>query len=99
MEIINIEARTFEAMLNRFEVFTHRLCTIIKQSESKSFKDWLDNQDVCEILSVSKRTLQAHRDTGRLEYSLIGNKIFYRPEAIKEFLKNSSIEKGGNDGT
>lgn len=99
MEIINIEARTYEAMMQRFEGFIQRVNSLVKKNESLTLKDWLDNQDVCEILNVHKKTLQSFRDTGKLEYTKIGNKIYYSPEAVKEFIEKHSITKGGNDGT
>ncbi|MFR9592821.1 MAG: helix-turn-helix domain-containing protein [Rikenellaceae bacterium] len=52
----------------------------------RSLNKWLDNQDVCEILNIKPRTLQSYRDSGRIAYSQIGKKIFYRPEDVLKLL-------------
>lgn len=36
----------------------------------------LDNQDLCQMLNVSKRTLQRYRSAGELTYITIHHKIF-----------------------
>jgi hypothetical protein len=49
----------------------------------------LDNQDLCFMLHVSKRTLQRYRTEGRLPYILIGQKIYYRTSAVREFIERT----------
>jgi hypothetical protein len=82
MEIVNIEARTFEAMMNRFETLERKMDSLYSEQD-KGLKEWLDNQDVCLILNISKRTLQTYRDNGTLPYSQINHKIYYKPNDIK----------------
>lgn len=48
--------------------------------------DWLDNQDVCQILNISPRTLQTLRDNGTLAFSQINHKVYYKPEDVKKIL-------------
>ena len=48
--------------------------------------DWLDNQDVCQILNISPRTLQTLRDNGTLAYSQINHKVYYKPEDVESIL-------------
>lgn len=83
MEIINIEARTFEAMMERFEAFTARIDAICNRYEGKKLKKWLTNQEVCAILNISKRKLQSLRDSGRLPYSHINRMMYYKPEDVQ----------------
>lgn len=65
MEIVNIEARTFEAMLSAFRTFADRLDTLCRLYGDMEEKKWLDNQEVCLLLKVSPRTLQTLRDNAR----------------------------------
>jgi hypothetical protein len=83
MEVINIEAQTFEAMMNRFEAFTQKVENLCGDHQDKSLHRWLDNQDVCRILNISKRTLQTYRDNGTLAYTQINHKLFYKPEDVE----------------
>ena len=47
---------------------------------------WLDNQEVCSILKISKRTLQTYRDTGMLPYSKINGKVYFKAADIQNHL-------------
>jgi hypothetical protein len=82
MEIVNIEARTFEAMMTRFEALARKMDSLYNKQD-KGLKKWLDNQDLCLILNISKRTLQTYRDNGTLPYSQINHKIYYKPNDIE----------------
>jgi len=39
---------------------------------------WIDNQETCLMLDVSKRTLRRYRDNNVLSYTRIGNKFHYK---------------------
>lgn len=91
MEIINIEARTFEAMMERFETFAQKINILCDQSEDKEMKEWLDSQEVCIILDISKRKLQYLRNFRKIPYSMLNGKIYYKPEDVKKYIE---LERG-----
>lgn len=93
MEIINVEASTFEAMMARFETFAKRVESLCRNSGDKNMQEWLDNQEVCQILGISKRTLQTYRNSGILPYSQTGHKIIYRSDDVKQVFERYMIEK------
>lgn len=86
MKIINIEAKTFESMMERFDAFARKIDAICKKHGDKSLQKWMDNQDVCMILNISKRSLQTYRDNGTLPYTQIGHKMYYKLEDVKQLL-------------
>lgn len=86
MDIVNIEAKTFEAMLSKFESFAARMGHLCRLHSDKDMKEWLDNQDVCLLLNISPRTLQTFRDNGTLAYSQINHKIYYKPADVERIL-------------
>ena len=47
-----------------------------------------DNQDLCMLLQISKRTLQRYRSVGALPYKTLGKKTYYSEEYVLEFLSN-----------
>ncbi len=98
MEIVSIEARTYEAMMECFEHFTRSVDALCERHGDKELKKWLDNQDVCQILNISKRTLQTLRDSGKLSYSLIGSKAFYKKEDVQTFIEKNLEGKEVNNG-
>lgn len=49
----------------------------------------LDNQDLCLLLNLSKRTLRRYRATGILPYFQISGKPFYYESDVEEFIKRN----------
>lgn len=96
MEIVNIEARTFEAMMKRFAEFTQRVESLCDGKSNKRLEKWLDNQDVCMILNISKRTLQTYRDNRVLPFTRIENKIYYRPSDVERVIGKLANKKSKN---
>ncbi len=92
MKIVSIDARVIDSLVAD-------LGTLADEAENLSrtkdyyLQEWLDNQEVCEILNVSKRTLQTYRDNGRLPFTQIDRKMYYRPADI-ELLLNSIKQNG-----
>ena len=52
----------------------------------KKLGEWLDNQDVCQMLNICPRTLQTLRNNGTLAYSQINHKVYYKPEDVEKIL-------------
>lgn len=52
-------------------------------------KQWLDGQKVYEIPGVTKRTLQTLRKTGKIAYTMVKHKTYYRPKDVQVFLDSS----------
>ena len=46
-----------------------------------------DNQDLCLMLQVSKRSLQRYRSMKILPYIRIGRKSYYKVSDVREFIK------------
>lgn len=99
MEIVNIDAKLFEKMLSKFEGFADRMETLCRVHADKEINDWLDNQDVCLLLSISPRTLQTLRDNGSIGFSKINRKVYYKPEDVEkiiplvEDMRKSAVKK------
>lgn len=88
MEIIMIEARTFETMMAGFEALTAKMERFCQENDDKRVRQWLDIQEVCDLLKVSKRTLQTYRDQGILPASRIGHKTYYFSQDVERVISN-----------
>ena len=86
MELVCIDKQTFEELRIRFCKFEERMTHICRPVEDLGLKNWLDNQEVCDVLRINKKTLQAYRAKGILPFSRIKNKLFYKPEDIQRLL-------------
>ena len=57
--------------------------------EHTFLEEWIDNQEVMQLLHISSRTLQTLRSNGTLPYSRINNKIYYRRQDIQRILADN----------
>lgn len=90
MEIVSIEAELFDSLVTNLAALANETENLCKERDY-ALERWLDNQDVCEVLHISKRTLQNYRDTGLIPYSRIERKIYYQPKDVMDFLNASRI--------
>ena len=86
MEVVSIERNTYEELLTSFNSFITKMKEMASRGTDKGLGDWLDNQDVCQMLNISPRTLQTLRDNGTLAYSQINRKVYYKPEDVERIL-------------
>ena len=91
MEVVTIEKRTFLYICERFTEFAKRIERLYSPHTQK-VENWLDSQEVCLLLGFSKRTLQYYRSSGRLAYSQIGSKIYYKSADIEKIISNCEIK-------
>ena len=49
----------------------------------------LDNSDLCNMLKVSKRTLQRYRSTGELPYQILRHKTLYKAGDVRRFMETN----------
>lgn len=80
MEIVCFERKAFEEFAMKIEQFIQRVEEIphLNLKGVEGTGGWLDHQDVCMKLKISKRTLQTLRNNGTLAYTKIGNRTTCR---------------------
>ena len=91
MEVVTIEKRTFSYVCERFTEFAKRIESLCS-THTQKVENWLDSQEVCLLLGVSKRTLQYYRSSGRLAYSQIGSKIYYKTSDIERIIADRETQ-------
>jgi hypothetical protein len=91
MQVITIESEAFNQIVKKLDAINEKLN---KEKATTPLSDvWMDNQDVCELLHISKRTLQHYRDTGKIPYSQIGAKIYYKSSDVDVFLNSNYTQR------
>lgn len=96
MEIINIEKKTFEETMSRFEDLGDKITNLCQSTANKEMDNWLDNQDVCLVFNISPRTLQTYRNTGKISFNQINHKIYYRPSEVEKLLQSDNNNGNNN---
>ena len=89
--MIPLDKETFEAYMERLLEQVEKVVGALDKKDKKP-QNYLngerlyDNQDICLLLNVSKRTLQRYRDNG-LKYHTILHKTYYREKDVHEFIR------------
>ncbi len=76
----------WSAFLNKLSCFIKKTDKLLSDKKEGEIK-LLDNQDLCQLLHVDKRTLQRYRSKGILKYTRIGGKTFYTVEDVNELIR------------
>lgn len=66
---------------------------IVKINKLDKTKEWIDNEEACQLLNISKRSLQNLRDTKQLPFTRPSGKVYYKMEDIQAYLSNSYTGK------
>ena len=93
MEICYIEADVLERMLARAENLSAHVDRLYERNRCKEPGEWLDGQDVCLRLDISPRTLQTLRDTGRLAFTRLQRKFYYKPGDVEKLMVYVGIRR------
>ena len=86
MEIVGTEKKTHEALAAKMEQLFQAVAKLLHLLGDKQEKKWLTTYEVCQVLKISKRTLQTLRDNGTLAYTKIGNRTYYLPEDVERIV-------------
>lgn len=85
----NYEER-IENILNRLDEQMTIVVANLKLNEKIDPEDvFFDNQEFMKLMNISKRTAQEWRNKKVIEFSQVGNKIYYRLSDIKKLLNNN----------
>lgn len=89
---MNIDKDTFEVwmerIMDRFDLLDTKIEKVSKATTKINGEVLLDNQDLCIMLKVSKRTLQRYRVSGMLKFKRINQKTYYSEEAVHDFIRD-----------
>lgn len=87
MQVVTMQSEAFNKLVEILENIQRKLNEPINNNPLK--EEWLDNEQVCLLLHISKRTLQTYRDNEVLPFSQIGSKIYYKASDIDQFLNQN----------
>lgn len=96
MEVIAIQRFALEELTGQMKT----LLALTKKATGQyvpvfGTEKWLDNQEVCLMLGISKRTLQTYKDKGLLHYSRLSRKNYFKSSEVEALLHNHIIDHHG----
>ncbi|TKC05863.1 helix-turn-helix domain-containing protein [Pedobacter frigoris] len=88
MEVIAIQKSALDRMNNELKA----LLQLTKNAMGKYIlifkaEKWLDNQEICLMMNITKRTLQTYKDKGLLSYSKLNRKNYYKLSDVQALLE------------
>ncbi|MDF2450433.1 MAG: hypothetical protein K0R26_2937 [Bacteroidota bacterium] len=83
MESIILSREQFTALENSIREIRASIASESKRPAEK----FIDNQEFMQLFKISKRTAQYWRDEGKIAYSQIGTKVYYRLTDVEELLE------------
>ena len=95
MKVVAVEEQTFQLVCRRFSTFASQVKSICMENSRKS-EEWLSSREVCALLGISLRSLQNYRDSGKLGYSQIGNKMYYKAADVERLVGAYTGNKKSN---
>jgi hypothetical protein len=88
MEAVILSKEQFNSLSSSIEEIKQRVIT-----DSKKPSDtYLDNQEFLLLMKISKRTAQSWRDEGKISFSQVGNKIYYKLSDVEELMQKHYIK-------
>ncbi|WP_445957616.1 helix-turn-helix domain-containing protein [Yeosuana sp.] len=85
MEAIILTKDQYQELLGRIDEIKSSITDKSKNPEDA----FLDNADFLQLMNISKRTAQSWRDEGKISFSQIGNKIYYRMSDVQALLNKN----------
>lgn len=63
----------------------------IENQNKKPNEVFIDNQEFLIMMKISKRTAQTWRDEGKVSFSQVGNKIYYKLSDVEALLNQHLV--------
>lgn len=88
MEAVILSKDQFNALATSIEEIKSKLIA----ENKKPSEQYLDNQEFLLLMKISKRTAQTWRDEGKISFSQVGNKIYYRLSDVEALLEKHYVK-------
>ena len=82
MEAVILTSEQYNELVSRLD----KLNSTIESNQKTSKETFLDNQEFIQLMHISKRTAQTWRDEGKISFSQIGSKIYYKMKDVEVLL-------------
>ncbi|MGR7813221.1 helix-turn-helix domain-containing protein [Lacinutrix undariae] len=82
MEAVILTSEQYNNLVSRLD----KLNSTLESNQKTSKETFLDNQEFIQLMHISKRTAQTWRDEGKISFSQIGSKIYYKMKDVEVLL-------------
>ena len=89
MKFIFIGSKAYYVLIERIEKIEKAIISL--QRNVSLGNEWLDSDEVCAILHISKRTLQRYRSNRLIAFSVVNHKMLYSKTDILNMLSEKMV--------
>ena len=93
MDIVAIERVSFDSFRKKLE----QIISLVDTTSLHPFdmcieKEWIEGRTLAVSLNIPLRTLQSLRENGKLSFSTIGKKVYYKVSEVQKILDSGRIK-------
>lgn len=88
-----MKSGTYRKLMDKLDAIEQYVLTARTQTPSGD-GIWLNNDEACVCLKVSRRTLQRYRSNGTVAYTLFGNRAYYKLTEISRIMEKGRAVRG-----
>ena len=93
MDIVAIERVSFDSFRKKLEqIISLADNTSLSSSDMCIEKEWIEGKTLAASLNISLRTLQSLRESGKLSFSAVGKKVYYKVAEAQKLLDSGRIK-------
>ena len=93
MDIVAIERVSFDSFRKKLEqIISLADNTSLSSSDMCIEKEWIEGKTLAASLNISLRTLQSLRESGKLSFSAVGKKVYYKVAEVQQLLDSGRIK-------
>ena len=93
MDIVAIEKDSFDSFRKKLEqIISLADNGSLSSSEICLEREWIEGKTLAASLNISLRTLQTLRERGKLSFSSIGKKVYYKVAEVQKLLELGKIK-------
>ena len=85
MQVVMMESEAYQNLIDRLDRIEKYVIKVTERHAALDDDVWLNNEQVCQLLDVSARSLQRYRSEGKLPYKMYGKKCRYRLSDVEKF--------------
>ena len=91
-KIVIVEKKAFEDFIQTVEYLLSRITDTDARTKEKQPEQWLDTADVCVSLQLNRRTVYSLREQGKLPFSQIQHRVYYKAKDIKALVDSLAVK-------
>lgn len=93
MDIVAIERASFDSFRKKVEqIISLADNGSLSSSDMCIEKEWIEGRTLAASLHISLRSLQTLRERGKLSFSTVGKKVFYKVAEVQKLLDSGRIK-------